>query len=53
MARPIKATPVLSREEYYDFLKQIEKNENKKEKYSCKKIDSKTMEKIINDGPKW
>jgi hypothetical protein len=53
MARPIKATPVLSREDYNAFLKHLKENENKKVAFSFKVIDSKTSEKIINDGPKW
>jgi hypothetical protein len=53
MARPIKATPVLSREDYNEFLKHLKENENKKTEFSFKEIDSKTRGKIIKEGPKW
>jgi hypothetical protein len=53
MARPIKATPVLSRRDYDKFMETLKENENKKVSFSSKPIDPKTREKIIDDGPRW
>jgi hypothetical protein len=53
MARPIKATPVLSLESYNKFMGELKKEEGKRIKLETKKISKETEEKLENHGPRW
>jgi len=53
MARPIKETPILRGRTSIAFIKQLEKNENKKKSFSLKPIDPEIKRKIADESPEW
>jgi hypothetical protein len=53
MARPIKATPVLSLDAYDEFISELEKDEGKKIKIEKKNISQTIEKRLENNGPKW
>jgi len=53
MSRPIKATPVLSQEDYYKLLEDLKNDEGKKIKIEVKKITPEVEERIRLEGPRW
>ena len=53
MARPIKATPVLSGEAISIFLNQLNENENKTVSFTEYMIDKQVLLKLQAFGPRW
>lgn len=53
MSRPIKATPVLSQEDYCRLLQDLKDDEAKRIKIEAKKITPETEDMILKHGPRW